>query len=176
MKKKFRNFSPWLKKSCGMTLDKVEIAVHLGDVPALVLGSKYGYTGNMERIIKSQVLGQDSGSYAYMMSQRIMQINPRHPMIVKLYELWQEDPDDQKSMDVAYTMCQSNMLSSGFSLGNPNEFNSKVKSLLMATIGLSDLEYNTLLDEIEIPLDDDEEEEEEEEGDDDDEEEERIEL
>jgi HSP90 family molecular chaperone len=66
-----------------LALPQVKVSARLATSPAIVLTSKYGWSANMERIMKSQALG-DTADRSYMKGMKTLEINPRHPLILEL--------------------------------------------------------------------------------------------
>lgn len=62
-----------------------KVSNRLANTPAVVVTSKYGWSANMERIMKSQTLSEPA-KLGYMGGKRILEINPRHPIIKELRE------------------------------------------------------------------------------------------
>ena len=52
----------------------------LTDSPCALVTSKFGWSANMERIMKSQAFG-DNRTMEYMKGRKIMEINPDHDVI-----------------------------------------------------------------------------------------------
>lgn len=64
-------------------LPQVTVSQRVEGTPAVIVASAYGYSANMERIIKAQTL-QDTKQIGLMSGQRSMEINPRHPIVHEL--------------------------------------------------------------------------------------------
>merc|ERR1711871_1273220 len=81
------NFKPlidFLKTTVGSDkLEKVQISSRLGKSPAVLVTSQYGYSANMERIMKAQAFA-DNQRGQYLLSKKTMEINPRHPIVSEL--------------------------------------------------------------------------------------------
>ncbi len=63
----------------------VKVSKRLASTPGVVVTSKFGWSANMERIMQAQTL-VDPSKQAYMRGKRILEINPRHPIIKQLRE------------------------------------------------------------------------------------------
>lgn len=70
----------FLKKALGERVEKVSVSNRLVDSPCAVVTSKFGWSANMERIMRSQAMG-DSRAMDYMKGRKIMEINPNHDII-----------------------------------------------------------------------------------------------
>merc|ERR1712146_215575 len=67
----------------GSKVEKVKVSQRIDKTPAIMVTSQFGYSANMERIIRSQAFA-DPKRAALMRSQRIFEINPRHPIVIEL--------------------------------------------------------------------------------------------
>ena len=163
---KYESFTKWLKELLGDKVDKVEVSDKLESAPAVLSTSRYGYSATMERIMKSQAL-QNPERAKYLKSHKIMEINPRHPIISGLQKMADEDPESDVARDFANLLYDSALMNSGFMIDEPNEFATRLYSLMKESLQLDSLDLEP---EIEVPeepeeANEDGEEEEEEEGD-----------
>lgn len=95
LKESFKELTTWWKKSLASydeDVDDVKISNRLDNSPCVVVTSKYGWSANMERIMHSQTL-TDAKKHAYMKGKRILEINPRHPIIKELRDRIVKDPE-----------------------------------------------------------------------------------
>jgi len=164
-KENFKPLVDWLKELYGEKLEKVAVSNRVEKTPVLIVTSQYGYSANMERIMKSQAFA-DNDRTTTMVSKRTMEINPRHPIIIELMKRASEAPEDEASKDLAYMLLDTALMNSGFQLEDPKEFAVRMYRLMKNGLDLDSLD---LAPELEVP--DDPEEEDEEEDDEDDEEE-----
>ena len=70
----------------------MSVSNRVDKTPVLIVTSQYGYSANMERIMKSQAFADNDRTGA-MASKRTMEINPRHPIIVELQKRATEAPE-----------------------------------------------------------------------------------
>jgi len=61
-------------------VEKVAISKHLVQSPVVVLSADYGWTAQMEKVMKSQAFA-DQSKFEFMKSKRMFEINPRHPVL-----------------------------------------------------------------------------------------------
>ena len=158
---RFEVFTSWMKELLGDKVEKVEVSTKLESVPAVLATSRYGYSATMERIMKSQTL-QNPERAKYMRSHKIMEVNPRHPIIVNLKNLVEEDPESDVARDFANLLYDSSLMNSGFMIEEPNTFATRLYSLMKESLQIDSLELEP---EIEIAEEEPEEEKAEEEDD-----------
>merc|ERR1712032_1615474 len=170
-KEKFDKLTTFLKDTYGKTIKKVAISNRLKNTPCILVTSQYGYSANMERIMKSQAFS-DTKKSSYLFSKKTMEINPRHPIIVELNNRVSGEGDvSEEVKDLALVLLDTALINSGFHMEDSNDFSQRMYRVMKTGLGLKSLD---LADHIEIPKepetsDDDGEEDEEELFDDDDE-------
>ncbi len=102
----------WLKDTYGSKVEKVTISTKLTSSPCVVTTGQYGYTANMERIMKAQTFS-DGGNKEYLMAKKTLEVNPRHPIIKELATRSKDAPEDKALVDLANMMLDSALLVSG---------------------------------------------------------------
>merc|ERR1719324_1355608 len=82
-KEQFKPLLDYIKEVVGKKVEKVQISKHLVNSPVVVLSADYGWTAQMEKVMKSQAFA-DQSKFEFMKSKRMFEINPRHPLIIEL--------------------------------------------------------------------------------------------
>jgi HSP90 family molecular chaperone len=79
----------------------------------------------MQRIMQAQALG-DSQRQAFMQGKKVMEINPRHPLIVSLLEKVNEDEEDASAVETARLLFETALLESGYPMQDHQKFAARV--------------------------------------------------
>ncbi|KAL3505410.1 hypothetical protein ACH5RR_035251 [Cinchona calisaya] len=137
LKESFKELTKWWKGALASeNVDDVKISNRLADTPCVVVTSKYGWSANMERIMQSQTLS-DANKQAYMRGKRVLEINPRHPIIKELQERVVNDPEDESVKQTALLMYQTALMESGFLLNDPKDFASRIYDSVKSSLHIS---------------------------------------
>jgi|DeetaT_19_FD_contig_61_338873_length_2714_multi_5_in_0_out_0_1 heat shock protein beta len=147
---------------------RAEVSERLVESPCVLVTSKFGWTGNMQKIIQSQThsKSQDMQRDYYLNQKKTLEINTRHPIVKELLRRVEDNPADPTAKDIAVMMFNTATLRSGFPLRDTtSNFAQAIETMMRKTLGV-DLD-ETIEEEEEItdeepPEDDDDEEEEEE--------------
>ena len=153
-KELYKPLTSWWKSLLDKEVEKVTISKRLVADPVLVSTGEYGYTANMERISRSQAYANTNKFPEHMAAKKQLELNPSHPIIKKLLEKVEEDPDSQKLKDYAMLMYQTALLNSGFSLKEDVEFGQRMQRLIRTKL---DVPASEPIFTPEVELDDEEE-------------------
>ncbi|KAK0575479.1 hypothetical protein LWI29_001273 [Acer saccharum] len=137
LKESFKELTKWWKGALASeNVDDVKISNRLDNTPCVVVTSKYGWSANMERIMQSQTLS-DANKQAYMRGKRVLEINPRHPIIKELRERVVKDAEDESVKQTAQLIYQTALMESGFIHSDPKDFASRIYSTVKTSLNIS---------------------------------------
>jgi len=139
MEKKYEPLLDWLKsKALFNKIEKAIVSNSLESSPAALVASQYGWSGNMERIMKAQAYqtGNDASSEFYANQKKIFAINPRHPLANTLLERVEADEQDAAAEEIAKLLFDQAALRSGYTLKDPTEFADRIMNIMYANLDI----------------------------------------
>merc|ERR1712139_259989 len=113
-KAKFESLCKLMKDILGDKVEKVVLGTRIDESPCVLVTSEYGWSANMERIIKAQAL-RDASSSSYMVSKKTLELNPRNQIVDELRKKAEVDNSDKTVKDLVWLMYDPSILTSGFS-------------------------------------------------------------
>ncbi|XP_015509139.1 heat shock protein 90 [Neodiprion pinetum] len=141
-KVKFENLCKIMKDILDKKVEKVVISNRLVDSPCCIVTSQYGWTANMERIMKAQAL-RDTSTMGYMAAKKHLEINPDHPIIESLRQKADADKNDKAVKDLVMLLFETSLLASGFGLEDPQVHASRIHRMIKLGLGFDEDETLT---------------------------------
>merc|ERR1711915_441530 len=138
-KEKFEPLCKVMKDILDKKVEKVVVSSRLVSSPCCIVTSQYGWTANMERIMKAQAL-RDTSTMGYMAAKKHLEINPDHSIIENLRQRADADKNDKSVKDLVLLLFETALLSSGFSLEDPAVHAKRIHRMIKLGLGIEDEE------------------------------------
>ncbi|KAL4691076.1 hypothetical protein H8959_014037 [Pygathrix nigripes] len=136
-KAKFENLCKLMKEILDKKIEKVTISNRLVSSPCCIVTSTYGWTANMERIMKAQAL-RDNSTMGYMMAKKHLEINPDHPIVETLRQKAEADKNDKAVKDLVVLLFETTLPSSDFSLEDPQTHSNRIYRMIKLGLGIDE--------------------------------------
>merc|ERR1719384_1801713 len=144
-KAKYESLCQRMKEILDKKVEKVQISNRLVSSPCCIVTSQYGWTANMERIMKAQAL-RDTSTMGYMAAKKHLEINPDHSIVETLRQKAEADKNDKSVKDLVHLLFETSLLSSGFSLEDPAIHAQRIHRMIKLGLGIDE-------DDDALPLD-----------------------
>jgi len=138
-KAKFEGLCKLMKSILDNKVEKVVVSNRLVDSPCCIVTSQFGWSANMERIMKAQAL-RDTSTMGYMAGKKHLEINPDHPIVETLRQKAEADKNDKAVKDLVILLFETSLLSSGFSLDSPQVHASRIYRMIKLGLGIDEEE------------------------------------
>merc|ERR1712076_333933 len=134
-KAKFEPLCKVMKEILDAKVEKVTVSNRLVSSPCCVVTSQYGWSANMERIMKAQAL-KDSSTMGYMAAKKQLEINPDHKIVASLCERVEANKNDKAIKDLVCLMFETSLLASGFNLEDPTIHANRIHRMIKLGLGI----------------------------------------
>merc|ERR1712121_200955 len=135
--KKFEPLCKVMKDILDKKVEKVVVSSRLVSSPCCIVTSQYGWTANMERIMKAQAL-RDTSTMGYMAAKKHLEINPDHSIVENLRQRCDADKNDKSVKDLVLLLFETAMLSSGFTLEDSHTHANRIHRMIKLGLGVDD--------------------------------------
>merc|ERR1712087_1057628 len=136
-KAQFEDLCKKVKDILGKKVEKVVISDRMVGSPCSLVTGEFGWSANMERIMRAQAL-RDNTMSQYMMAKKTMELNPKHTIVKALKDKFAADASDSAAKDLVWLLYETALLTSGFSLENPASFSSRIHRLVKLGLSIDD--------------------------------------
>jgi len=137
LKAQFEGLCKVVKDILDKKVEKVIVSNRLVSSPCCIVTSQYGWTANMERIMKAQAL-RDTSTLGYMAAKKQMEINPEHPIMETLRKKADADKNDKSVKDLVMLLYETALLASGFGLEDPQVHAGRIYRMVKLGLGLDE--------------------------------------
>eukprot|EP00339_Tiarina_fusa_P013226 CAMPEP_0117033506 /NCGR_PEP_ID=MMETSP0472-20121206/23930_1 /TAXON_ID=693140 ORGANISM="Tiarina fusus, Strain LIS" /NCGR_SAMPLE_ID=MMETSP0472 /ASSEMBLY_ACC=CAM_ASM_000603 /LENGTH=707 /DNA_ID=CAMNT_0004742431 /DNA_START=19 /DNA_END=2142 /DNA_ORIENTATION=+ len=134
LKKSHEKICEVIKSILGDKVEKVLVGSRIVDSPCVLVTGEFGWSANMERIMKAQAL-RDNSMPSFMNAKKTMEINPHHVIIRELKSKAEADENDKTLKDLVWLMFETSLLTSGFTLEEPSSFASRIFRMVQLGLG-----------------------------------------
>jgi len=135
--KKYEVLCKVMKDILDKKVEKVVVSNRLVSSPCCIVTSQYGWSANMERIMKAQAL-RDSSTMGYMAAKKHLEVNPDHAIVEQLRVKAEADKNDKSVKDLVHLLFETALLCSGFNLEEPGQHAGRIYRMIKLGLGIDD--------------------------------------
>lgn len=134
LEEKFKPLTNYIANVLSDKITKAHVSVRLAKTPAAIVAAEYGYSPNMERVMKAQALRDER--YFRPDQKHVMEINARHPLIKKLLSIVEADEDTDETANNVKTLHDIALLNSGFNLKDTTLLSERINRMMAIALNI----------------------------------------
>merc|ERR1712025_1129526 len=134
-KAKYEGLCKVMKEILDKKVEKVVVSNRLVSSPCCIVTSQYGWSANMERIMKAQAL-RDTSTMGYMAAKKHLEINPDHSIVKTLLDKVEKDENDRAVKDLVFLLYDTALMDSGFTLEDTSSYSGRIYRMIQLGLGL----------------------------------------
>jgi len=150
-KAKYENLCKVMKDILDKKVEKVVVSNRLVSSPCCIVTSQYGWSANMERIMKAQAL-RDTSTMGYMAAKKHLELNPDHSVMRTMREKVESDKNDKSVKDLVVLLFETALLSSGFSLEDPMNHANRIHRMIKLGLGIDEEDVHETEANLDAPM------------------------
>uniref|UniRef100_A0A1I8J857 HATPase_c domain-containing protein n=1 Tax=Macrostomum lignano TaxID=282301 RepID=A0A1I8J857_9PLAT len=143
MVKDFEPLTKWLQETALKDkIEKAQISDRLASSPCALVASQYGWDAAMDRVMRAQAYQKagDQSQVHFASQKKILEINPRHPLIKELKRRSADSPDDKTANQLATILYEAATLRSGYALEDSSGFAERLEAMLRRSVNIPESE------------------------------------